>query len=258
MSQMPEVNILEMVALEVMPVELLKLSPVQPYEALTDAEKAHLAFFYNLVYKQLVPRSTVLADIWKRAYDAKLMETMVGMVKAQWKKAFAGIFPGTDQIGIKSISPFDIRYVTTPTAENPAYSDYLLNLWELDLTAGKPIFLLGATGEWYRSKPIEGERTLLVILALIERGTTPAINQLKIEGEELGIPRLYAIQPYVDVTVEKEEALYVYELPGALPVTWKYGVRLSGMPIYTGRRNIPMLGFTLYEKRYYTDLVWRT
>ena len=167
---------------------------------------------------------------------------------AKVDKAFGGILPSSGQYGVGLIIPQDIRYVTTPSATEPAYSHYELNSWDVVLTAGTAMYLLGDGTNFYKARPTVGVRCAFVIMknGIIEIGTTPTINQLIVRTERVNYPA-FTVHALVDQTIEKGTTIYRYNFPLALPVFHDFGVMLGAMPMTSKTSNIRLFGVIFYE-----------
>jgi hypothetical protein len=180
--------------------------------------------------------------------NASFFKSVGEVFKAKVDKAFAGILPSSGQFGVGLIIPQDIRYVATPSSAEPAYSDYSLNSWDISLTAGTEVFLLGSSTAFYKARPTVGSRCTLVIMknGIIEVGTTPSINQLRVITERTSYPVL-SVHPLVDQPIEEGYVIYRYNFPFNLPVFYDFGVKLSAMPMVSRTSNIRLVGVVFYE-----------
>jgi len=180
---------------------------------------------------------------------AKVFKAKIG------NKPFGGIMPSSSQFGIGLLIPQDIKYVDTPSAEQPAYTDYDGHDWKLSLTAGTPVYLFGSASEYYKANPVVGQRSMIIVLknGLIEVGTTPSINQIKIETEKINYTP-FRLHPLVDVPISKDKAIYQYQTPMAIPIWYDFGIKISAMPIESTTADLRILGVVLYEYGYYSSM----
>jgi len=87
-------------------------------------------------YGRIAPE---LKETFDEQYELALdcLRLFKGKIGIEAKK-LVGFTPQPGMIGMQPIAPKDIRYVKTPTAGNPAYSQYELNSWDLYVTKGRP------------------------------------------------------------------------------------------------------------------------
>lgn len=177
--------------------------------------------------------------------------------KAKVDKAFGGILPSSGQFGVGLIIPQDIRYVVTPSATNPAYSDYTLNSWKLSLTAGTRINILGDGTNFFKARPTTLYRCAMVIMknGIIEVGTSPSLNQFLVKTERTSYPA-FTIHPLVDQPIEEGYTIYRYNLPFAIPLFHDFGVMLQGMPTISKTSEIRLFGVIFYEYDHRAALSW--
>jgi len=226
-----------------------------PYIRYTSEEQNYFDLFYDGLVKSVESRLPELAEIYKRNRGLVRVFGEIFKAKLATQKTFRGSFPSANEMGVKVTTPQDIRYVATPDASNPAYSDYNLNSWDLDVSAGTTINILGDGSNYYRPSPTTDQKAMHVIFGLVELGTTPSLNQFLFTGER-SPEYVIALSPVEDITIEKGFNAYVYDLPGVIPLFTDYGIRFDAMPTRTGTSNIRMLAATFYEYDYYKSLEW--
>jgi len=158
--------------------------------------------------------------------------------------------------GIMPLFPQAIKYTATPSDTEPAYTDYITNTWEMDLTAGTTAYLFGSSANYYYASPVEGKRAMLVIFqhGLLEIGTTPKIYQMRVYSKVEQRKGAFAVHPLVEVPVEHGKVVYQYNTLGVVFVYWDLGIKWELLPVYTGRSKLPLLGVVLYEHDFFSTL----
>jgi len=201
-----------------------------------------------------------IANTFKAQYDVIefLASVFKGKIGIEAKK-LVGFTPQPGMIGVNALIPQDIRYVKTPDATNPAYSQYELNSWDIALTAGTERWLLGDGTNYYRSKPEVNKRAVLVILkdGIVEVGTTPSFNQFIVRAETKPYTP-FTVHQLIDLPIEKNLTLYQYNTAGAIVCLYDYGMMLGGMPLVTKTSNMRLIGVCIYETDYAKELRYVT
>ena len=206
-------------------------------------------------FKTVLSRiSPIIANDFAAQKDVFLTFAKVFKAKVDGK-SFGGISPTSGQFGMQLIIPQDIKYTATPSASEPAYTDYNDNSWTIDLTAGTAAYLLGSSTDFYKASPTVGSRAMLVIMknGLIEVGTTPKINQIQVQTEKVNYPP-FNIHPLADQTIERDRQIYQYNLPFAIPVFYDFGIKMSVMPTVTGTSDLRLIGLVFYEHDFKSSL----
>jgi hypothetical protein len=222
---------------------------------MTSDESKDFDRFVEDCVKILSRVSPRLAEDFKAS--APFFKSVGEVFMAKVNKAFGGILPSSGQVGVSLIEPGDIRYAVTPSAAEPAYSDYALNTWELSLTAGTPVYLLGRADAFYKARPTEGSRCALAIMknGIIEVGTSPSLCQFIFQTEKITYPYL-TVHQLVDQPVEPGRPIYQYNIPLGLPIFHDFGVKLAAMPRYSGTRDVRIIGVCFYERDHKATLKW--
>jgi len=191
--------------------------------------------------------------------NAAFFKSVGEVFKAKVDKAFAGILPSSGQFGVGLIIPQDIRYVATASSSEPAYSDYNLNSWDILFTAGTERFLLGSSTNFYKARPTVGSRCALVIVknGIVEVGTTPSFNQIRVITERTNYPVL-SVHPLVDQPIKEGYVIYRYNLPFNIPIFYDFGIKLSVMPMVTRTSNVRLIGVCFYEYDHRSALKYLT
>ena len=166
--------------------------------------------------------------------------------------------PRSDTISAAPISPQFIRYVATASADDPAYSDYPLNSFDLSLSAGTPRHLYGTSTDYWSGKSKTKGPIMHVIFedGIIEIGSTPKIIEVLAEFEDWRM--LGALwEPYiVREAIEVGRMIYQYQTPGVLFVLPDRKFRLGVMPDKTGTSTVIPVGIALYYVENFKSLTW--
>jgi len=164
--------------------------------------------------------------------------------------------PGS--LGVSAIIPQAIKYAATPSATQPAYTDYTTNSWTISLTAGTPAYLFGSSTNWYKASPVDEKHTLLAIPkdGVVEIGTTPSIYQMRMTTEIQAKYSPWAVHPLVDQTIERNKSIFQYNTLGPVIVYPNLGFKWAVMPHATGNSTIRVLGLFFYEHDFLSDLKW--
>ena len=233
----------------------LGLRAMLPYQVFTADEKNYFSLTYDKLVGEVGARLPEVAKIYEKREDIARVFGEIFKAKLEISKNYHGEFPAPNELGGRATIPYDIRYVATASATDPAYSSYNLNKWTISLTAGTKAYLLGDGTNFYKPSIATGKKAMHVIIALLEIGTTPSISQIELKGE-IGTAHPLAIEPIADITIEKGTTAYLYELPGVMPVFYDYGVMFNVMPHTTASSDLRMLSITFYEYDYYKEAKW--
>lgn len=162
--------------------------------------------------------------------------------------------PTSGSLGVAPLFPYAVK----PTNGTP--SDYILNSWNISLTANTPAFLLGSTTAFYTGQTTTNATTWLYIFAngLIELGSTPSIEQIKIISQEKQAISPYYVGSFVDVPVNKDYPAYIYPLPAFYIDNQSQGLKLSVLPRRTGVADLRLIGVVFYEYDFFKDFVTAT
>ena len=215
-------------------------------EKFTDDETKGFDKFLEDSINALTKISPEIAADFKA--QAPLFRTIGEVFKDKADKAFGGILPSSGQFGVGLIIPQDIRYYTPADATHPAYSDYTLNTWKIALTAGTIANILGDGTNFYKARPTDLYKTAMVIMknGIIEFGTSPSINQLRVITERISYPA-FSVHPLVDQPLDPDYTMYRYNFPFAISLFHDFGVRLDAMPLVTKTSDLRLIGVVFYE-----------
>ncbi|MEM2698995.1 MAG: hypothetical protein QXF17_06740 [Ignisphaera sp.] len=162
--------------------------------------------------------------------------------------------PTAGSLGVSPLFPYALK----PTNATP--SGYQLNSWNISLTANTAAFLLGSPTAFYIGQTTPNATTWYYIFAngLVEIGSTPSIEQIKIISQEKQAISPYYVGPFVDVPVNKDYPAYIYPLPGFYIDNQSQGLKLSVLPRRTGVADLRLIGLVFYEYDFFKDFVTAT
>ena len=231
------------------------------YTELSPEEKKAIAEVYYNGLSLLSKVSCVLSeDIDRGGATLELLYRAAGIFKEMLpeKKTYATPPTVATNLGAAWLFPQAIKYSATPSADEPAYTSWKTNSWLIDTKAGEAIYFFGDKTNFYKSNPRLNKHSFIVLFknGLIEYGSTPSIQQMRIVFEGITKYGIYASPPVVDVAIEPTKPLYQYQTPFPLLIAYDKGVRWSAMPSRTGTADIRALGFVFYEYDLYPDLYW--
>jgi len=199
--------------------------------------------------------SPKLARDWMNHLTIALKFGQIAKAKFPVEKPIS--FPAEPgHLGVSPLIPQAIKYVSSPSSTNPAYSDYTINTWNISLTAGSAAYLLGSASAYYKANPTTDQHTLLVIFkdGLIEIGSSPKIQQIHFITEIQTRYGPWAVHPLIEIPIEPEKTIYQYNTLGVIPVYHDLGVKLSVLPEATGTSHLPLLGVFFYEYNFWSSL----
>jgi len=189
-----------------------------------------------------------------------LVLKFAGVAKATFPESKPIAFPSEPgTIGVNWLFPQAIKYAATPSADNPCYTSYKANLWEMDLTAGTAAYFFGDGTNYYKASPATAKHAFILVFkdGVIEVGSTPKVQQFQIKTEIQHKYGVYTVEPLVEVPVEEGKALYQYPTPmGAVPIYHDLGIMWGFMPTYSGTATIKLLGMVFYEHDFASELKW--
>jgi len=236
--------------------DTVEYEELQPAEV--DAVRKAVKFYVDMVAKQAPSVARDLAEQLYFTVEGKHLglAIKVAMIAKALMDSKPITFPSrVGTIGVNPLIPQFIRYVATPTADYPAYTDYPANSWDLSLTAGRNVYLFGSETNYFRYPSLAGRRAIAVIVqnGVVEVGTTPKIDQFRIISEASTQLGVFNVEPLVEVPVEAGKAVYQYPTPGAVILWNDMGIKWYGMPIKSGVSSIRLLGLVFYEHEFMPD-----
>jgi len=224
------------------------------YVDLTSAEtKAVNTVFDSIVSHLRKVAPSIASDI---EAQRSLALKMAGVAKATFPVMKGYQFPSVPgSLGVAPLFPQALKYAATvPT-------DYASNSWNITLTAGSEAFLLGSAASFYTASSTTGQYSFVLIFnnGVIEVGSTPKIDQFRLESQGKQDYGAYAVEPLVDIPVEPNKAIYQYPTPlGALWVDHLSGVRWRVRARESGTATIKLLGMVFYEHDFFSSTKWVT
>jgi len=182
-----------------------------------------------------------------------------GVAKAHFPENKPITYPSqTGQIGCLGLIPQAVKYAATADPSNPCYTSYNTNLWTIDLTKGNAAYILGDGSNYYKASSAANKHSLLVIIqdGLIEIGTTPRLQQQRVQSEATSKYGIGTMQPLSELPITPNLTLYQYNTLGVLPVYHDSGVMWGVMPKETGTSEIKLLGMVFFEHDFLSTLTW--
>jgi hypothetical protein len=164
-------------------------------------------------------------------------------------------YPGqAGMIGVSPIIPQLLKWsATVPT-------DYPNNSWELSVTAGSSVYLLGSATAWYKTSSTVGERMVLAIPkdGIVEIGSTPKFDQFRLITEALTKFGPWSVSPLVEMPLDPERPIYQYPTHGSFVVSYDLGYKLYTRAKTTGKSKVIILGLAFYEHELCPEPKWVT
>jgi len=231
-----------------------------PHTELSTEEENAVTTVFNYGVEQLRRVSPkIAADIEKQL---SLALKVAGIFKEIIPEKKSLVFPSqAGSLGVAWIFPQAIRYVATASADNPAYSSYTLNSWNIEVTAGTAAYLFGDGTHFYKACSATNKHEMLLIFnnGLIEIGSTPRIDQFRLISEGVTKYGIYTVAPIVEERIEENRAIYQYPTPlGATAIFYDRGIMWGFMPRVSGTITIKTLGLVFYEHDLFSNLTWVT
>lgn len=226
-------------------------------QTLTPAEESAVRRCLENCLKPLEKVSPIIASTMRTHTEFFMKAAQVAKAHFPESKPIAyPAEPGT--IGVDFLIPQAVKYTTTPSPTLPAYTSYKNNLWEMDLVAGTPSWILGDGTNWYKACPETRKHVLLAIAkdGVVEVGTTPKIRQMVLKSEIQAKYSPWVVHPLVEETIEAEKKIYQYNTLGSLLVYHDLGVMWGVMPEANATSVIKLLGLFFYEYDFMPTLKW--
>lgn len=215
---------------------------------------------FDLGLSRLARISPVLAAEFMP--QKSMFEKWAGVAKAKFPGTKSISFPGqSGNIGVNFLCPALIKYAATPSSTYPCYTSYTVNSWDLSLTAGTAVYLVGGSGtNYYKASPTTEKHQLTVIAknGVLEIGTTPKIDQMRLISQADTRYGPWVAHPLIDVTIEPNKLIYQYPTIGAVPLYHDFGITWSVMPRVTGTSTIKLIGLSFYEHDFFNDVTYVT
>ena len=231
-----------------------------PHTELTTEEEDAVTTVFNYGVEQLRKVSSKIAADIEKQLDLALK--VAGIFKEIIPEKKSLVFPSqSGSLGIAWIFPQAIRYVASASADNPAYSSYELNSWDIKVTAGTAAYLFGDGTHFYKASGATNKHEMLLIFnnGLIEIGSTPRIDQFRLVAEGVTKYGIYTVAPIVEERIEENRVLYQYPTPlGATPIFYDRGIMWGFMPRLSGTITLKCLGLVFYEHDLFSNLTWIT
>lgn len=164
-------------------------------------------------------------------------------------------------LGIIPLIPQWFNYTSTPSSTLPSYTSYTLNSWNISTTAGTAAYIMGDGTNYYKGKPTSGSaiENFVFDKGLIEIGVTPKINQFRAWSQNETKYGVVSETVLYDQPIDPQRQIYMHNTPlGAMILTHDFGFMWKFMPEVTGTINLRLLGLSVYEHEFSTDVAWST
>jgi len=220
-----------------------------PYRSFSDTENKAFNLFIDNAVKTLRKISPDIAADFEE--QVSLFKVMGEIFCAKVDKTFGGMMPHPNEVGCSLLIPQDIKYAASADSDNPCFTDYTANTWNINVSSlGSPVYIFGSATDFYKARPEIGKRCLFIVMknGILEVETEPSFNQFNVTTEKVNFP-WQVLNPLVDQPIEKDKAIYRYDIPFAIPVWYDFGVKLAMLPSYgpTGTKNVRLIGVIFYE-----------
>jgi hypothetical protein len=176
-------------------------------------------------------------------------------------------FPSTPgNIGVMPIFPQLVKYsATAASANNPVYTDYTSDSWDISVTAGTVAHLFGSGADtapsYYKAASTvaataQAGNCFMVVAddGIIEKGTTPKMKQWRILAQTQQQYGIYTADPIEDETIQLGRNLYQHATLGMMPIYRDYGLWWAFMPDVSGVDSLRLLGLAFYEHELLANL----
>ena len=165
--------------------------------------------------------------------------------------------PGT--IGVNLLIPQALKYAASAdVTNNPCWTNYTTNSWEISLTAGTAAYLLGDGTNYYKPSPTTNKHELIVIMkdGVVEIGSTPKIRQMLLKTEVQYKYSPWTVHPLIELPIEDNKAVYQYNTLGVVPLYHTLGTMWGVMPEKSGTSTILLIGLFFYEHDFFSSLTY--
>jgi hypothetical protein len=160
--------------------------------------------------------------------------------------------------GVMPLIPQALKWVASPNVDNPCYTSFKTNLWEIDLTAGTTTYLLGDGTNYYRTSKTKDQVSLIALPkdCLVEIGSTPKLSQFRVYTEIQKKYGPYAVEPLIEVPIVSDKVIYQYPTLGSVLLAKDLGTMWEAMPTYSGTSRLMLLGLVFFEHDFMPTLKW--
>lgn len=218
------------------------------FEVLSGEEEAAISRVVRSHASLMALTSPTLASILLKQEMAIIK--MGGIAKALFPNEKIVKSPGTqNSIVVDIVTPQALFWDTSADATNPCYNGYAANSWDVELTAGSVKYLLGDGTNYYEARSENNKHMAAMLLynGLYEVGTAPKISHIHVKTKQMDLYAPSAINPVVDLSVDPDRPVYIYNTPGMIPLTHDVGTQIAVMPQQSGVSNLRWLGVVFYE-----------
>jgi len=88
---------------------------------------------------------------------------------------------------------------------------------------------------------------ILLHNGLYEVGTAPKISHMHVKTKQSDLYAPIALSPTIDLSVDPDRPVYIYNTPGMIPLTHDVGTQVAVMPQQSGISNLRWLGVAFHE-----------
>lgn len=218
------------------------------FEELSKAEEASISKVVRNHATLMQYTSPILAQTLLN--HEKAIIKMGGVAKALFPTEKVIKYPGVqNSITVDIITPQMLFWDTSADTTNPCYNGYTANSWDIDLTAGTPAYLFGDGTNYYQTRKDNGKYMAALLLhnGLFEIGTAPKISHMHVKSKQQDLYAPIALNPVVDLSVDPDRPVYIYNTPGIIPLTHDIGTEIGVMPQASGVSNLRWLGVGFHE-----------
>ncbi|MFA6695032.1 MAG: hypothetical protein WCR85_00245 [Sphaerochaeta sp.] len=218
------------------------------FEVLSEPEETAISKMVRRHANMLQYTSPILARSLLQQENA--IVKMAAVVKALFPTEKVVKHPGTqNSIVADIITPQALFWKNTADTSNPCYTGYEDNSWDINLTAGVPAYLFGDGTNYYEARKDNNNYMAAMLLhnGLFEVGTAPKISHMHVKTKQMDLYAPTALSPMVDLAVDPDRPVYIYNTPGIIPLTHDVGTEVSVMPQMSGVSNLRWLGVVFYE-----------
>ena len=232
----------------------------QEGEALDANERRAIELALNYikrVYARISPKLAMLFDTHKQFVLSAASVYKRKALKANVAADF-DFPPKLGRLAVAPIAPQLIRYVATPSATDPAYSDYALNSFTIMFgSAGETKYLFGSDANYWKGLSETKGPIMHVVFedGLIEIGTSPKVDQIYIEFDGWNMLGTFFQPEAVKLPIEESKPVYQYTHPAFVTIPDR-GIKVAVLGEVAGDSILVPVGVTFYFVDKFKTLTW--
>jgi hypothetical protein len=215
-------------------------------------------------------------NIYQDIYAQKSASLVMGQVAKGTLSSTGGtkpvLYPSQPgSIGVNWLFPEAVRYIAINSSTNPAYADYAVDSWNISITSGSLVNLLGsatltgntpptsvstvAINNYYKASSNNNQHEMFFVFqnGVIEVGSTPAIQQWNLQTQAANTYGIYVTESANVINAELDKSVYQYNTIGLVPVFYDLGISWTGMATATQTSTIQLLGMVFYEHQLFPN-----